>query len=121
MSAEAHLSSSTESHYALLRYDALQTGQAALVALNLGASANAVDLDLSDLPPQLIGQRPNNLLQGNKEEVEKGGQERQQPSEPPALANRTSVDVGGYGYAVLVGLKLPRWAPCRLAVCCSPS
>ena len=69
--------------------------------MNLGAARATVPLDLSGLPPQLLGQRPRNLLC-----VGGGG-----CSAPPALANQTSLAVGGYGVSGLTGLKLPRWQP----------
>ena len=45
-------------HYGLLRYDALGTGRAALIALNFGAARATVRLDLSGLPPQVRGPPP---------------------------------------------------------------
>ena len=96
-----------EAHYGLMRYDALGTGAVALVGLNLGAHSSTVELDLSGLPPQLIGQKPTNLLQHGQD--------------PPALTNHTPIDVGGHGYAVLVGLRLPRWAPQGYLFNCSAS
>ena len=96
---------SEEAHYGMLRYDALGTGQAALVAMNLGSGAN-VQLDLAGLPPQLLGQRPTSLLCASC------------PSGPP-LANHTSLAVRKYGYASLVGLQLPRWTPQGYLTNCS--
>jgi hypothetical protein len=46
---------SSEAHYSMLRYDALGTGRAALVAMNLGPSSGDVKLELAGLPPQLLG------------------------------------------------------------------
>ena len=45
----------------MLRYDALGTGHAALVVINLGAAQATVQLRLGGLPPQLLGQHPTNL------------------------------------------------------------
>lgn len=87
-------------HYGVLRYDALGTGQATLVAMNLGAAQSTVHLDLTELPPQLLGQRPHNLL------CPGGG-----CPPPPALAKQTSLAVTRYGVAGLAGLQLPRWHP----------
>jgi hypothetical protein len=91
---------SSAAHYGLLRYDALGTGQATLIAVNLGAARDTVQLDLSGLPPQLLGQRPRNLL------CTGGG-----CPQPPALANQTSLVVSGYGVSAFTGLQLPRWQP----------
>jgi hypothetical protein len=90
-------------HYGLLRYDALGTGQAALIAINLGAAGGSVQLDLSGLPPQLLGQRPRDLLCA--------GPPGPACPQPPALASRTSLAVSGYGVSALTGLRLPRWEP----------
>lgn len=96
-SLRARVPSGSEAHYSMLRYDAMGTGQAALVALNLG-KRGTVELDLSGIPPQLLGQRPINLLcDGCPQE--------------PALANHTSIELGDYSYTALVGLQLPRWEP----------
>merc|ERR1712048_679030 len=65
------------------------------VVLNLGMRGT-VELELGGLPPQLLGQRPTNMLC------------KKCPAQP-TLANRTSIEVGDYGYAALVGLQLPRW------------
>merc|ERR1712086_1219820 len=93
-----------EAHYSLLRYDALGTGQAALVVINLGMQST-VELDLGGLPPQLLGQRPTSMLCKN--------------CPRPALTNRTLVEVGDSMYEVLVGLQLPRWVPQGYLTNCS--
>ena len=38
---------SSETHYGMLRYDALGTGRAAIIAINLGATRSDVQLDLT--------------------------------------------------------------------------
>jgi hypothetical protein len=75
--------------------------------MNLGTSST-VELDLRSMPPQLIGQRPSDML------CKAGCQQ-----ELPALTNRTLVEVGDYGYAALVGLRLPRWVPKGYLMNCS--
>ena len=79
----------------MLRYDALGTGWAALVAMNLGTRGK-VELDLSGLPPQLIGKRPTNLMCLGC------------PQGPP-LANRTAMEMGNYRVG---NRKIPRF--CRI-------
>lgn len=65
------------------------------------------------VPPQLLGQRPTNLLCKTCPPA-------------PALTNRTSIGVG-HGYVALAGLELPRWAThgflfnCRTAKYAPPS
>jgi hypothetical protein len=76
------------------------------VAINLGASQATVQLNLEGLPPQLLGQRPSNLLPNNS----LSGEPKRSVA-APILANRTSIDVVGRGYAALAGLRLPRWDP----------
>ena len=70
--------------------------------MNLGAARDTVQLDLSGLPPQLLGQQPRDLL------CTGGGGGCPQP---PVLTNQTALAVGGYGVAALTGLQLPRWQP----------
>lgn len=86
-------------HYGMLRYDALGTGQAALVAVNLGAAQATVHLDLRGLPPHLLGQHSTNLCKDLAT----------CSAVAPVLSNNTRIDVAGRGYAALVGLRLPRW------------
>ena len=86
-------------HLGLLRYDALGSGQAALAVVNLGAQRGVARLDFSsDMPPQLLGQRPHNLLCPTCPQA-------------PVLSNHTafSVEVAGFGVSVFTRLQLPRW------------
>lgn len=82
----------------MLRYDALGTGRAALVAFNLRSHHANITLDLSALPPQLVGQRPIDLR------CPEGC-----PQQASLSSSHLSVDVGASGYVALVGLQLPRW------------
>jgi hypothetical protein len=49
---------SSAAHYAMLRYDALGTGHAALIAMNLDAASSNVQLDLSG---ELQDQQPSTV------------------------------------------------------------
>lgn len=89
-------STEEDAHYGLLRYDALGTGQATLIAINLNGTRGTVPLDLRGLPPQLLGQQPRNLLCTDC-------------PPPPPLANQTLLAVSGYGVSALTGLQLPLW------------
>ena len=95
----------SEAHYSMLRYDALGTGQAALVVLNLNGIRGTVELELSGLPPQLLGQQVSSML--CKECPQR------------ALTSRTLVEVEGYSYDALVGLQLPQWEPQGYLTNCS--
>ena len=79
-------------HFAILRYDALGSGRAALAVVNLAGAGGPVELDLSRLPPQLLGQRPATLGCGS----------------PPCilvkpLSPRYAVEVDGRGFPRLQG------------------
>ena len=108
-SSESEEPEEESAHYGLLRYDAVGTGQATLVAVNLAAAPGTVQLDLTALPPQLLGQRPRNLLcnDGGSGGGGGGGCDPQ----PPALTKKTSLAVGGYSVTAYAGLQLPRWQP----------
>jgi hypothetical protein len=91
-------------HLGVLRYDALGSGQAALAVVNLAAapqhgSLAVAQLDLRAMPPQLLGQRPRNLLCPGA------------CPQAPALSNRTALSVAGLGVSAFAGLQLPRWQP----------
>jgi len=81
-----------EGFFAVLRYDALGTGEAAVAVVNLGARDGAAELNVSALPPALLRQRPTDLLRGG-----------------PAPALSKPINVQAHSYAVLTGLRLPRW------------
>ena len=99
-SLRLRVTTGSEAHYAMLRWDALGTGRAALAVINLEQVLLPfeVEVDLSAMPPQLQGQRPTDLLC------------KTCPALPP-LAHRIQVGVTGLSYKVLVGLQLPRWTP----------
>ena len=87
---------SSAAHYAMLRYDALKTGRAALAVINLEPHASVAELDLRTLPPQLMGQHPTDPVH---------------PSlQLPAISERYSVNASAHGFMVLSGLQLPQWA-----------
>jgi len=104
-SLRSPIATTSGAHYSMMRYDALGTGQVALVAINLGASGT-VELALGGLPPQLLGQKASSLMCKEC---------------PPlvALTNRTLVALGGYSYDALVGLQLPQWVPQGFLANCS--
>lgn len=103
-SLRLRVATDSESHYGMLRYDALGSGQVALVVLNnLGVRST---VELHGLPPRLLGQQPTDLLCKECPAL-------------PKLTGRTMVEVGGYAYAVLVGLELPRWEPQGYLINCT--
>ena len=95
-SDESGVTSTILSYYAVLRYDALGSGEVALAVVNLGPDRGNVTLELNQLPPQLQGQQPMDLMCLGC-------------ASPAPLTQQYPVVVDGYGYTVFGGMKLPKW------------
>lgn len=97
LTALRHPISAGNAKYAVLRYDAFGSGEAALAVVNLDPATTAAELSLTGIPPQLLGQRPRPIFcPGCSEQL-------------PRLDRQYNISVGSNGYTVLGGLQLPRW------------
>jgi len=89
------LSVASTTHYAMLRYNAKDGGDAALAVFNFGSTASSVSVDTSILPSSAFRLAPKDLLTDTL--IAKG-------------ADRTmSVEVGAFGYSLLALQSLPSW------------
>jgi len=86
----------SKKHYAMLRYDAKNGGDAALAVFNFGSTSSAVSIDTSILPSSAFSLAPKDLLTDNLTQKD--------------LLNQTmSIQVGAFGYSLLSLQSLPSW------------